>query len=166
MSIVQGTGETFSPLKRTSSTSKLKISSVFSLFVGHFCPSETGSGSSRPKSIRIRNNNAATLSRLRLSKCCVSSVEVDTSSSSLGRSSSIGFHFSLSDILRPTLELLRRNGWEGCTHTAQVSTASCDQTKNNTLNKKKLNKGHTPPTLPVHCYARRLIFNFFYLLRL
>jgi hypothetical protein len=32
-----------------------KVSSVFSLFVGHFCPSETGSGSSRPKSIRIRN---------------------------------------------------------------------------------------------------------------
>jgi hypothetical protein len=42
-------GEAFSPKKRTPSTLKLKIS-LFSNFVGHFCPTGSGSGSSRTKS--------------------------------------------------------------------------------------------------------------------
>jgi hypothetical protein len=36
---VQATGEAFSSQKRTSSTSKHKISSFCSIFVGHFLPS-------------------------------------------------------------------------------------------------------------------------------
>jgi hypothetical protein len=35
---VQATGEVFSPQKRTLSTSKHEISSLFSIFLGHFCP--------------------------------------------------------------------------------------------------------------------------------
>jgi hypothetical protein len=41
----QATGEAFSPQKRTSSTSKYENSVFFSIFVGHFCPSRSGSGS-------------------------------------------------------------------------------------------------------------------------
>jgi hypothetical protein len=44
-------GETVSPQKRTTSTSKLKISSIFSTFMGHSCP--PGFVSSRLKSVRI-----------------------------------------------------------------------------------------------------------------
>jgi hypothetical protein len=42
---VQATGEAFSPQKRTSSTSKHENSVLFSIFVGHFCPPGSGSGS-------------------------------------------------------------------------------------------------------------------------
>ncbi len=36
---IQATGIAFSPRKRTSSTLKLEISSLFSIYVGHFCSS-------------------------------------------------------------------------------------------------------------------------------
>ncbi len=54
---VQVAVEVFSPKKRTSSSSKHAISSLFSIFVGHFC--SPGFGSSRSKSMRIRIHNAA-----------------------------------------------------------------------------------------------------------
>jgi hypothetical protein len=41
---VQATKEAFSPKKRTSSTSKHEISELFSICVGHFYPSGSGSG--------------------------------------------------------------------------------------------------------------------------
>ncbi len=50
---LQGTIEALSPQKRTSSTSKLEIS----FFVAHLSPPGSGSGSSRPKSMRIRIRN-------------------------------------------------------------------------------------------------------------
>jgi hypothetical protein len=40
---VQATEEALSPQKRTSSTSKHKISKFLSTFVGQFCPSGSGS---------------------------------------------------------------------------------------------------------------------------
>ncbi len=55
MKDVQATGEVFSPQKTTSSTSKHEISSLFSIFVGHFFSS--GSGSCWPKSMRVRIHN-------------------------------------------------------------------------------------------------------------
>jgi hypothetical protein len=39
----QATGEAFSPQKRTSSISKHEIFSLFSIFVGLFCPPGSGS---------------------------------------------------------------------------------------------------------------------------
>ncbi len=63
----------FSPQKRTSSTLKHEISSLFSIFVGHFSPSQIRicnlhsycrSGSSRPKSMRIRIHNTALVDAL------------------------------------------------------------------------------------------------------
>ncbi len=48
----QATGETFSPQKRTSSTSKDENSVLFSIFWGHFCP--PGSGYAICMRIRIR----------------------------------------------------------------------------------------------------------------
>ncbi len=41
----QATGEAVSPQKRTSSTLKHENSGFFSIFVGHFCPPGSGSGS-------------------------------------------------------------------------------------------------------------------------
>jgi hypothetical protein len=41
----QATGEPFNPQKRTFSTSKHENSVLFSIFVGHFCPPGSGSGS-------------------------------------------------------------------------------------------------------------------------
>ncbi len=41
---LKSTGETFSPQKRTSSTSKHEIYEIFSIFVGQFCPPGFGSG--------------------------------------------------------------------------------------------------------------------------
>ena len=52
--IVQATGEAFSPQKRTSSTSKDENSVLFSIFLGHFCPPGSGSGSTICMRIRIR----------------------------------------------------------------------------------------------------------------
>jgi hypothetical protein len=50
----QAPGKVFSPQKRTSSTSKIEISSLFLLFfVGHFSSPGSGSGSSRPNPMRI-----------------------------------------------------------------------------------------------------------------
>jgi hypothetical protein len=49
MKDVQATGEANSLQMRTSRTSKQHISSLFSVFCGHFCP--PGSGSSRQKSM-------------------------------------------------------------------------------------------------------------------
>jgi hypothetical protein len=46
--------EAFSPQKRTSSTSELKFSSLFSNFWGHFCPPGSRSGSTLPMRIRIQ----------------------------------------------------------------------------------------------------------------
>ncbi len=51
---MQETGEAFSPQKRTYSTSKYENSILFSVFVGHFCPSGSGSGFSFKMWIRIR----------------------------------------------------------------------------------------------------------------
>jgi hypothetical protein len=45
MKDVQATGEAFSPQKRTSSILKHEISSLFCIFMGHFCPTEPESGS-------------------------------------------------------------------------------------------------------------------------
>jgi hypothetical protein len=53
---VQATVEAFTPKKRTSSTSKHEISELF-LFLWVFCPPGSGSGPSRPKSMRIRIRN-------------------------------------------------------------------------------------------------------------
>jgi hypothetical protein len=50
----QATGETFSPQKRTSSTSKDENSDLFSIFLGHFCPPGSGSGSAICMRIRIQ----------------------------------------------------------------------------------------------------------------
>jgi len=38
----QAAGEAFSPPKRSSSSSKHEISSIFPFFVGHFCPPGSG----------------------------------------------------------------------------------------------------------------------------
>ncbi len=48
MNEVQATGEACSPQKRTSSTSKHEISWLFSIFVGHFCPSDLIESGSNP----------------------------------------------------------------------------------------------------------------------
>jgi hypothetical protein len=48
----QATGGAFSSQKSTSSNSRDEISSLFSFFVGHFCP--PGSGSAYGMRIRIR----------------------------------------------------------------------------------------------------------------
>jgi hypothetical protein len=50
---VQATEEAFIQQKRTFSTSKHKTSSLF-LFLGHFCPPGSGSGSIRQKSMQIQ----------------------------------------------------------------------------------------------------------------
>ncbi len=50
---VKAKKETFSPQKRTTSISILKISSIFSTFMGHSCP--PGFVSSRLKSMRNRS---------------------------------------------------------------------------------------------------------------
>jgi hypothetical protein len=42
----QASGEAFIPKKRTPSTSKHENSSLFSIFVGHFCPPGSGSSNS------------------------------------------------------------------------------------------------------------------------
>jgi hypothetical protein len=56
----QAPGKAFSPQKRTSSTSKIEISSLFLLFfVGHFSSPGSGSGSSRPNPMRIRIQSTA-----------------------------------------------------------------------------------------------------------
>ena len=47
-------GGAFSPQKRTSSTSKHENSVLFSIFVGHFCPPGSGSGSAIWMRIRIQ----------------------------------------------------------------------------------------------------------------
>jgi hypothetical protein len=54
MKNAQATGETYSPQKRTSSTSKDENSVLFSIFLGHFCPPGSGSGSAICMRIRIQ----------------------------------------------------------------------------------------------------------------
>ncbi len=44
MKAVKATGEAFSPQKRTFSTSKNEIFQLFSIFIGHFCPTGSGFG--------------------------------------------------------------------------------------------------------------------------
>jgi hypothetical protein len=56
MKDVQDTEEAFSPRKRIPSTSRYEFSSIFSTFVGHFCPLGFSFGFSRPKSQRIHAN--------------------------------------------------------------------------------------------------------------
>ncbi len=51
---VQATGEAFSPQKRTSALQKMKFVNLFSMFVGHFCPPESGFGLRIRIAIRIQ----------------------------------------------------------------------------------------------------------------
>ncbi len=46
--------------------------------------------------------------------------------------------------------------------THSTSVYSVMESNKKQHSEKNLNKGHTPPTVAIHCYARRLIFNFFY----
>jgi hypothetical protein len=54
MKDIQATGENFSLKRENPAVQKQEISSL--IFLGHFCPHEPVSGSSRPKPMRIHVN--------------------------------------------------------------------------------------------------------------
>jgi hypothetical protein len=61
----QAAGEAFSPQKRTFSNSKHEMYLLFSFFVGHFCPPESGSGSASLKKRAVLGINNEVVQILR-----------------------------------------------------------------------------------------------------
>ncbi len=62
---VQATGEAFSTQKRKSSTSKLKISSRFSIYVGEFCPLDRDLHSNEDPDLADQNQRGSMRIRIR-----------------------------------------------------------------------------------------------------